>query len=592
MVSKIPHIFGKTPNSIKMPFPLHYRPQAMLSACVAILMLFLSNVAICQNIASELDTITKTTGSKVERKIYYGNKNLREIIRLKNGLLEGAQELFYVEGTKASSREYHEGHLDGLIMAWDNEGHLTEKKTLKYNVNAKQSQLDGVYFQYDNNILRKRIEYKNDKKNGNFEEYFANGVIKTKCSYIDDHLTGLKLDFNNLGQLICKSNYSYASSEKSNESQLEGDYFSYSNEGVLILSGKYHLNKKTGLWREYTNKGVLTSEIEYLEGRRHGSASYFYENGKLKSNNTFYELITVAGKTYRNVYDGAKTEYYASGRIQQSEHYKMGIKDGVFERYYESGVISNRNEYQNGLQTGIENYWDANGVKTAETKFEIVKIDSSTFSQKTDTARGWKEGVLISEVVYQAGKENGIRKGFYPSGKIANEYSLKAGLLQGKAIDYYENGQIKTSRNYYTPTTAYSQSPKTVGWSYNFKEDGTLIGKGYNDSTENTIFKKGFYEGVVNQIEIGKCLSINFFPDGKVMSIQIKDLYRRNVNAVSYYRNGMIRKIEIQDPETRQFSALNYSDRGEYLGCTLEMNNAPDSLLSSDKTAETVKKVF
>lgn len=575
-----------------MPFPLHYSPQARFSTCVAIMVLFLSTVAVSQNLASELDTLTKTNGSKVEHKIYYGNKNLREIIRLKNGLQEGGQELYYAEGTKASSREYHEGHLDGLVIEWDMQGHITEKKTLRYNTNAKQSQLEGIYFQYVNNILRKRIAYKNDKKNGKFEEYYANGVIKSKCSYIDDHLTGLKLDYNNLGQLISKSNYLYNSTEKSNESLLDGDYNSYSNEGVLTLSGKYHLNKKTGVWREYTYKGVLTSEIEYQEGRRHGKGSYFYENGKLKSNNTFYELITVDGKTYRNVYDGAKTEYYASGRTQQSEHYKMGIKDGVFERYYETGMISSRNEFLDGLQTGVENYWDAKGDKTAETKFEIIKIDSTYISQKTDTARGWKDRILISEVPFQFGKENGIRKSYYPSGKIASAYSLKAGLLQGTAIEYYENGQIKTSRNYYTPINAYSQSPKTVGWSYNFQEDGKLIGKGFNDSTENIIFKKGYYSGSLNQIEIGKCLSINFFPDGQIMSIQIKDLYRRNVNAVSYYRNGMTRKIEIQDPKTKQFSALNYSDKGEYLGCTLEMNNAPDSSLSSDKTAETIKKVF
>lgn len=587
-----PYIFVHAQTHQQMSFPLHYSPKARLSICIAILLLLISEVAICQNIASELDTITKDVGSKVEHKIYYGNKNLREIVRLKNGLQEGAQELYYAEGTKASSREYHEGHLDGLIMEWDIEGHLTEKKTLRYNAIAKKSQLDGVYFQYVNNILRKRIEYKKDKKNGRFEEYYANGVIKTKCTFIDDHLSGLKQDFNNLGQLICKSNYSYLANEKSNESQLDGDYYSYSNEGALTLSGKYHYNKKTGLWREYTNKGILTSEVEYLEGRRHGLASYFYENGKLKSRNTFYELIIIEGKTFRNVYDGAKTEYFASGRIQQSEHYKMGIKDGVFERYYETGTISSRNEFLNGLQTGVENYWDANGMKTAETKFEIIKKDSSTVSQKTDTTKGWKDGILISEVPFQSGKENGIRKSYYPSGKIASAYSLKAGLLQGKAIEYYENGQIKTSRNYYTPINAYSQSPKTVDWSYHFKEDGSLIGKGYNDSTENTIFKKGFYEGVINQIEIGKCLSINFFPEGKVMSIQIKDLYRRNVNAVSYYRNGIIRKIEIQDPETRQFSALNYSDKGEYLGCTLEMNNAPDSSLSSDITAEKMKRVF
>lgn len=575
-----------------MSFPLHYSPQARLSAHIAILVLFLSNVAICQNLASELDTITKTTGSKIEHKIYYGNKNLREIIRLKNGLQDGAQELFYAEGTKASSREYQEGHLDGQVMEWDTDGHLTEKKTLRYNSIAKQSQLHGVYFQYVNNILRKRIEYKNDKKNGKFEEYFANGVIKTKCFYTDDHLTGLKLDFNNLGQLISKSNYSYHSADKSKESLLEGDYYSYSNEGILTLSGKYHLNKKTGVWREYTNKGILTSEVEYQDGRRHGKGSYFYENGKLKSSNAFYELIVIDGKTYRNVYDGAKTEYYVSGRIQQSEHYKLGVKDGVFERYYETGIISSRNEFLNGLQTGVENFWDAKGEKTAETKFEIIKIDSSFISQKTDTARGWKDGVLISEVPYQSGKENGIRKSFYPTGKIASEYSLKAGLLQGKAIEYYENGQIKTSRNYYTPLNAYSQSPKTVGWSYNFQEDGKLIGKGFNDSTENAIFKKGYYGGEINQIEIGKCLAINFFPDGYVMSLQIKDLYRRNVNAISYYRNGKTRKIEIQDPETKQFSTLNYSDKGEYLGCTLEVNNAPDSLLSSDKTAEIMKKVL
>jgi len=575
-----------------MPLLPFLRSSVKSKLFSAILCCFMSSVAISQNLTSVLDTITKTSGNKIEQKVYYGNKNLREVIRKKNGLLNGKQELYYAEGTMASSRDYREGHLDGEVKEWDLQGRLTEKKTLHYDAVLKKSVYDGLYFQFENNILRKKISYKNDKKNGKSEEYYANGVIKTKSNYIDDRLTGQKLDFNNLGQLICKSNYSASSNEPAKEAQLEGEYFSYSNEGILIASGKYLHNKKEGLWKEYTNKGVLISEIEYKEGKRHGLASYYYDTGKLKSNNTFYELITVNGKPFRNVYDGAKTDYYQSGRVQLSEHYKLGVKDGVFERYYETGVLSDHSEYQNGLLVGIENYWDIKGTKTAENKYEIVKKDTIYISQKTDTSRAWKDAVLVSEVPFKSGKEDGIRKSYFPSGKLSSLMNYKNGLLQGETIEYYENGQVKSKRNYYTPTNNYAQSTKTVGWSSNYESDGTLISKSYNDSTEKVIFQRRCYGGKTNLIEAGKCVTITFFPEGKLMSLQIKDSYQRVVNGISFYRNGKIRKIEIQDPETKQFSGLNYADEGEFLGCSLEINNAPDSLLSSNKTIATIQNVF
>jgi antitoxin component YwqK of YwqJK toxin-antitoxin module len=170
--------------------------------------------------------------------------------------------------------------------------------------------------------------------------------------------------------------------------------------------------------------------------------------------------------------------------------------------------------------------------------------------------------------------------------------SYRNGLLQGETIEYYENGQIKSKRNYFTPPNNYSQSSKTVGWASNYESDGTLISRTYNDSTEKIIFQRRCNGGITNSIEIGKCLSIGFFPDGKVMSLQVKDVYQRVANGISYYRNGKIRKLEIQDPETKQICGLNFSDLGHYLGSTIELNNAPDSLLSSNKTAELLRNVF
>ncbi len=576
----------------RMPFSPKYKPQVLQTLFLTALWLISYNSLSAQNYPSTVDTIVKARGSLIEYRIFYGNKNYREIVRLKQGAKHGKQETYYTDGNKATSEEFQNGHLDGTSLSWDNQGALNEKKNYKYDTIKKQSFLNGEYVQYVNNKIRKRINYKLGKKNGKYSEYYANAVLKTKCSYEEDQLIGIKEDYNNTGQLLIKSNYVNSQSNGSKESCLDGGYSAYSSEGVLIISGNYSNNKKTGVWLEYTNKGFLSSQVEYKNGKRYGVATYYYDNGKLKSKNTFYEEILINNKTMRGVYDNEKTDYYSTGKIQWIENYKMGLKDGLFERYSENGILTEHKEFKNGLQVGAEFYYDSKGIKTSETIFEIIQKDTASFSQKTDTSRGWKEGVLISETQFLNGKENGMRTSFYPSGKICSEYSLKDGLLQGKSIEYFENGQIKTVRNYYTPTNSYSQSSKNVDWSYTYMPNGTLIGKTFYDSTENVLYKKDYYNGIISALEIGKCLNVNFSPVGKIVSIQVKDLYRRTINGQSFYQNGKTRRLDIQDSITNQFSALNFLDNGEYLGCTLEMNYAPDSLLSSTKTAELMIKAF
>ena len=188
-----------------------------------------------------------------EKKILWSNQIIREQwYEDENGLKQGEYKLFHYNGIICEKGQYIDGKREGKWEEHDIFGHFRAEKN-----------------------------YKNDKLNGEYKEYFPN-VKKTICKigqYVDDKKEGEWIEYhNNLSQ---------------NKISLKENYVNDKLEG-LILS--------------YYENGQLMKEENYKDGKREGEYKSFYENGQIKQSLFF--------KDYRA--DGEYFEYSKNGNIERT----------------------------------------------------------------------------------------------------------------------------------------------------------------------------------------------------------------------------------------------------------------------------------
>ena len=120
---------------------------------------------------------------------------------IKEGLLNGSVEGFYINGKIKFSQQYKEGVLDGKTIGY------SEKGTPIYERNFKNGKTEGSYkVYYDNGQLQYEENYTNNKINGEAFSYnsdgklenkktFENGILKEEKNYIDASNDDIKFIF-------------------------------------------------------------------------------------------------------------------------------------------------------------------------------------------------------------------------------------------------------------------------------------------------------------------------------------------------------------------------------------------------------------
>ena len=92
--------------------------------------------------------------------------------------------------------------------------------------------------------------------------------------------------------------------------------------GIVLREGNYKNNFKEGVWKEYTDKGVLHEQSTYVAGNLQG------------------------------VYK----EFYASGKVRQEGNYKDDQKDGTWKYYDASGKLTAEVIYEKGNRIKTVDY--------------------------------------------------------------------------------------------------------------------------------------------------------------------------------------------------------------------------------------------
>ncbi|AFY30925.1 toxin-antitoxin system YwqK family antitoxin [Calothrix sp. PCC 7507] len=118
------------------------------------------------------------------------------------------------------------------------------------------------------------------------------------------------------------------------------------------LSMEYELKGKLmhGSFRTWHDNGMLREESNYFEGKEHGIAKQYDDEGKLIG---IYEM---------HYGTGADLWYESDGILAEERYLKDGNRDG-YERWWKSDnkTIFSEQHFKSGVEHGIHRQWNKHG---------------------------------------------------------------------------------------------------------------------------------------------------------------------------------------------------------------------------------------
>jgi antitoxin component YwqK of YwqJK toxin-antitoxin module len=129
--------------------------------------------------------------------------------------------------------------------------------------------------------------------------------------------------------------------------------------------------------------------------------------------------------------------YPADGKVEEGV-YKDDRKEGIWIKYHNDGSTPKlKGEYVNNRPQGEYVKYYPNG--------KPIEVGSFVRNHYQDSLKRYHEnGKLKYEANYNdQGNEQGTVKNYYPNGQLEFEYTSNNGKPTGKAVRYYENGDIK-----------------------------------------------------------------------------------------------------------------------------------------------------
>lgn len=148
------------------------------------------------------------------------------------------------------------------------------------------------------------------------------------------------------------------------------------------------VGQKNGLYKEYSQRGVVIAEYNYLNGELNGICSEYFEQD------------------------------HNQRSLKVKATYKNGIKHGAYVEYYGPGILMRQGNYVNGQEEGT---W------TIVKEFDEYQPKGFEYYKKEVTMKNGEDVTTGLVKIY-----------YYPSGKLFKELTK-------------ENGQVVSDQKMYTP---------------------------------------------------------------------------------------------------------------------------------------------
>jgi antitoxin component YwqK of YwqJK toxin-antitoxin module len=174
------------------------------------------------------------------------------------------------------------------------------------------------------------------KKQGPWVKNYPNGKIMYEGTFKDDKPVGLFKRYTEEGMLLSELTYTPGKDEAT--------AVFYYGDGTKAAEGKYVARKKEGLWQFWsaTQPPYLISEENYLNDTRHGLSVKYYPDSTL-AEKVAWDMGNRSGEWL---------QYYPGGSICLRAEYMAGKLEGPFSYYHPNGKLQFEGRYLNDRRTG------------------------------------------------------------------------------------------------------------------------------------------------------------------------------------------------------------------------------------------------
>jgi antitoxin component YwqK of YwqJK toxin-antitoxin module len=189
----------------------------------------------------------------------------------------------------------------------------------------------------------------NGKEEGEWFNFWYNGVLKNKSSF--------------------------------KHGELNGAWLSFTPDKTLVKKGLYKRGLKNGMWYDYYNNGRLKEITNYKIVTRKNSANSISIlgmkttlselDGKYQAFSQIDFLQKSKGKYKKGLKNGAWYDYYPGGVVPTIiSNYKNGELNGIFQQLGRRGELIYEINYKDGLKDGWFIAFDANGQEKVRKMFQ------------------------------------------------------------------------------------------------------------------------------------------------------------------------------------------------------------------------------
>ena len=297
---------------------------------------------------------------------YYEDGTVQRRIEYEDGIFQGKQTYYYKNGKIETENLYEDHRPNGLFTSYYETGQKREEGNYiigfeegRWNVWHENGQMmtSGIFlkgeevgewnfFSAEGKLTKKIIYSDTDRKiqelydeygkhivnkgNGIYKEYYENGQKKQEGIYIN-------------GEYLLKNWWT----ETGEQSIIDGTGYQIikNDKGIKISEGKYENSKQEGIWKYYSEQGVLLGKVNFKDGKLDGESKYYYESGEIYSEGNFAN----------NEQDDLWIWYSRNGKKDSQVKFIHGKKEG--EQLFWSPMtqkIVKREYYKNGELVGGE----------------------------------------------------------------------------------------------------------------------------------------------------------------------------------------------------------------------------------------------
>lgn len=194
------------------------------------------------------------------------------------------------------------------------------------------------------------------------------------------------------------------------ENHTDGKYVEESS-GVRI-TGRVLDGKKSGIWIESHANSELPHFIrQYLNGVLDGISIDIDKQGSITRQAEYKD-----GKL-----DGCVMRWGRAGRIIDIVNYKDGQKDGAAKICYDKGTVQEESNYKQGKRDGVTVWYG--------------------YNDKT-------QGPKIALYTYKDGLFHGVQETYYENGNVKTRKQFENNVQVDVALEFYEDGSVKTETKY------------------------------------------------------------------------------------------------------------------------------------------------